>query len=77
MDFYRVYSIAVYASGVEVHDSKEAKKLVDDASKKHKINKSYMDGAYDSKEHFRYLDSKNIIPVIKVRENSVLDEYKR
>ena len=55
----------------EVHDSKEAKKLVDDASKKHKINKAYMDGAYDYREIFRYLESRGIIPVIKVRRNSV------
>ncbi len=32
-----------------------------------------MDCAYDSRDIFRYLESKNIIPVIKVRRNSVLD----
>ena len=57
----------------EVHGSKEAKKLIDDASRKYDINKSYMDGAYDSRDIFRFLESKNIIPVIKVRKNSVLD----
>ena len=57
----------------EVHDYKETKKLVDDLSKRYDINKAYMDGAYDSRDIFRYLESKNIIPVIKVRKNSVLD----
>ncbi len=57
----------------EVHDSKEAKKLVDDASKKYDVSKSYMDGAYDSREIFKYLEERGIIPVIKVRRNSVLD----
>ncbi len=57
----------------EVHDSKEAKKLIDDASKKYDVNKAYMDGAYDSRDIFRYLESKSIIPVIKVRRNSILD----
>ena len=29
-----------------------------------------MDGVYDSRDIFRYLESKNIIPVIKVRKKS-------
>jgi hypothetical protein len=57
----------------EVHDSKEAKKLIDDASRKYDVKKAYMDGAYDSREIFRYLEARGIIPVIKVRRNSVLD----
>ena len=55
----------------KVHDSKEAKKLVDDASKRYDINKAYMDGAYDSRDVFRYLEVRGIMPVIKVRRNPV------
>ena len=34
---------------------------------------NHMDGAYDSRDIFRYLEARGIIPVIKVRRNSVLD----
>ena len=37
------------------------------------ISRSYMDDVYDSKEIFRYLEARGIIPVIKVRRNGVLD----
>ncbi len=53
--------------------TKEAEKLIDYASRKYDVNKAYMDCVYDSRNIFRYLESKNIIPVIKVRRNSVLD----
>lgn len=33
------------------------------------------DGAYDSKEIFRYLDGKGIEPVIKVRKNASMHAY--
>ena len=55
-----------------VHDgSKMLKKLVDDAgSKNNNVIKILADGAYDSKDNFKYLDELNITPGIKVRKNS-------
>ena len=54
----------------DVHDGQMLKELVDDTSKKYRIKKVMADGAYDSKDNFRYLDSMNVIPAIKVRKNS-------
>ena len=54
-----------------VHDGKMLKKLVDDViSKNNSIKKILADGAYDSKDNFKYLDELNITPGIKVRKNS-------
>ena len=54
----------------DVHDGKMLKELVDDASKKYRIKKVMADGGYDSKDNFHYLDEINVIPAIKVRKNS-------
>ena len=54
-----------------VHDGKMLKKLVGDAgSKNNNVIKILADGAYDSKDNFKYLDKLNITPGIKVRKNS-------
>ena len=53
-----------------VHDGKMLKELVGDVSKNNNIQKVLADGAYDSKDNFRYLNELKIIPVIKVRKNS-------
>ena len=54
-----------------VHDGKILKELVGDViSKNNNIQKVLADGAYDSKDNFRYLDGLKITPVIKVRKNS-------
>jgi hypothetical protein len=39
-------------------------------SKNNNIQKVLADGAYDSKDNFKYLDGLKITPVIKVRKNS-------
>ena len=46
------------------------KELVGGVSKNNNIQKVLADGAYDSKDNFKYLDELKIIPVIKVRKNS-------
>jgi Transposase DDE domain len=54
-----------------VHDGKILKELVGDVvSKNNNIQKVLADGAYDSKDNFKYLDELKITPVIKVRKNS-------
>jgi hypothetical protein len=54
----------------DVHDGKMLKELVDDVSKIYNIKKVLADGGYDSKNNFRHLEVMKIIPVIKVRRNS-------
>jgi hypothetical protein len=54
----------------KVSDGERLKKLVDEASRKAKVNKVLADGAYDSKKNFRYLTDKGIEPIIKVRRNA-------
>ncbi len=53
-----------------VHDGKILKELVHNASNNNNIQKVLADGAYDSKDNFRYLEELKITPVIKVRKNS-------
>ena len=53
-----------------VHDGKILKELVHNVSKNNNIQKVLADGAYDSKDNFRYLKELKITPVIKVRKNS-------
>ncbi len=53
-----------------VHDGKILKELVHNASNNNNIQKVLADGAYDSKDNFRYLKELKIMPVIKVRKNS-------
>jgi len=66
----KIVSMAVTKENI--HDGKMLKKLVDDVvvSKNNNIQKVLADGAYDSKDNFRYLDELKITPVIKVRKNS-------
>jgi hypothetical protein len=54
-----------------IHDGKILKELVGDVvSKNNNIQKILADGAYDSKDNFKYLDELKITPVIKVRKTS-------
>lgn len=54
----------------DVHDGKMLKELVDDVSKNYDIKKVLADGGYNSKDNFRQLDEMKVIPAIKVRKNS-------
>lgn len=62
--------VSMFVTKEDVHDGKTLKELVDDVSKNYDIKKVLADGAYDSKDNFRYLDEMKIIPAIKVRKNS-------
>ena len=53
-------------------DSKMMKPLVEEASKKAKIERLVGDRGYDSRENFQTLSDMKIEPVIKVRSNSVV-----
>ena len=56
-----------------VHDSKPLPELVDGiikSDRKLTVGKLFADGAYDSKDIFRYLWDNGILPCIKVRKNA-------
>ncbi|MEJ7642770.1 MAG: IS5 family transposase [Candidatus Nitrosocosmicus sp.] len=54
----------------DVHDGKMLKELVEGVPNNYDIKKVMADGAYDSKDNFRHLDERKIIPAIRVRRNS-------
>lgn len=54
----------------ETHDGRMLIPLVEEASSRANVTGVIGDGAYDSKETFRYLDRNGMEPVIKVRKNS-------
>lgn len=64
--------VSMDVSSEKVHEGKRMKRLVKRA-KDNGVNakRALADGAYDSRENFRYLDENDIEPVIRVRRNSV------
>jgi IS5 family transposase len=62
--------LAVDVTGEKTHDAKRLKSLVEKASKGHVVGRVLADGAYDSRENFRFLADQGIEPVIKVRRSS-------
>ncbi|MFZ0512688.1 MAG: transposase [Candidatus Nitrosopolaris sp.] len=52
------------------HDGSRLKNLIDNALENNTLKIVIADGAYDSKENFRYLYDNNIEAAIKVRKNS-------
>jgi hypothetical protein len=63
--------VSIKVTKENVHDGKMLKKLVDNVdSKNNNIIKILADGAYDSKDNFKYLDELNMASGIKVRKNS-------
>jgi len=56
----------------DVYDGKMLKKLVDNVVSENNDVKKVLadDGAYDSKDNFRYIDKMKIEPIIRVRKNS-------
>lgn len=67
--------LALEATDEKVHDGKLLKKLVNnvlDNRDKKKIKSVLADGAYDSNSNFRHLEENEIIPGIKVRNNSIV-----
>jgi hypothetical protein len=59
----------------DVYDGKMLKKLVDNVSENKDVKKVLADGAYDSKDNFRYIDKMKIEPIIRVRKNSSTKAY--
>jgi hypothetical protein len=64
----KIISMQVTKEGVP--DGRMLTPLVGEASSRANVTRVIGDGAYDSRAIFRYLDSKGIEPVIKVRKNS-------
>jgi len=70
VDVKRKKILALKVTDERVGDGRMLQPLVEEASKKAKIAKTIGDGAYDTKSNFRYLASKKIEAVIKVRKNA-------
>jgi len=70
VDVKRKKILALEVTDERVGDGRMLQPLVEEASKKGKITKTIGDGAYDTKNNFRYLAENGIEPVIKVRKNS-------
>ena len=70
VDVKRKKILALKVTDEKVGDGRMLKPLVEEASKKGKVAKTIGDGAYDTKNNFRYLDDKGVEPVIKVRKNA-------
>jgi hypothetical protein len=61
--------IAMEITKEEVSDRRMFKRLIDDSASKLDVKKVLGDGAYDSRENFRFLAERGIEPPIKVRKN--------
>jgi len=62
--------LALEVTDEKVGDERMLQPLVEEASRKGKIVKTIGDGAYDTKNNFRYLDANGIEPIIKVRRDA-------
>ena len=62
--------VSLEVTSEEIHDGSRLKNLVDNALENNTLKIVIADGAYDSKENFRYLYDNNIEAAIKVRKNS-------
>jgi Transposase DDE domain len=67
--------LALEVTDEKAHDGKLLKKLVNkvlDNQYKKRIKSVLADGAYDSNSNFRYLEENEIMPGIRVRNNSIV-----
>jgi len=62
--------ISMEVTREDVSDERMLKPLVEEASSKAEVTKVIGDGAFDSRENFRFLTGRGIEPIIKVRKNS-------
>lgn len=62
--------ISMEVTKEDVPDGRMLKPLVEKASSKAEVTKVIGDGAFDSRENFRFLTERGIEPIIKVRKNS-------
>ena len=65
--------VSMEVSTDDVHDVKALPGLVEGAERNVRVSKLYGDGAYDSGDVYRFLETRGIEPVIKPRRNSRLD----
>lgn len=70
VDINKKKIVSLDVTSEEVHDGSRLKKLVSNASENNDVKRVIADGAYDSKENFRYLFDNGIEAAIKVRKNS-------
>jgi len=59
----------------DVHDRRMLTPLVEEASSRANVTRAIADGAYDSREIFRYLDANGIEPVVKVRRDASVQAH--
>ena len=62
--------ISMQVTKEDVSDGRMLVPLIEEASSRANVTRAIGDGAYDSREIFRYLDGKGIEPVIRVRKNA-------
>ena len=70
VDIKKKKIVSLDVTSEEVYDGSRLKKLVDNTSENNDVKKVIADGAYDSKENFRYLFHNQIEAAVKVRKNS-------
>jgi hypothetical protein len=70
VDIKKKKIVSLEVTSEEIHDGSRLKNLVDNALENNTLKIVIADGAYDSKENFRYLYDNNIEAAIKVRKNS-------
>jgi hypothetical protein len=69
--------LALEVTNEKVHDGKVMPRLIEHILKRNdnrdiKIKSALGDGSYDSNDNFKYLQTKRIMPCIKVRKNSII-----
>lgn len=70
VDIKKKKIVSLEVTSEEIHDGGRLRNLVDNALENNTLKIVIADGAYDSKENFRYLYDNNIEAAIKVRKNS-------
>ena len=70
VDIKKKKIVSLEVTSEEIHDGSRLKNLVDNALENNTLKIVVADGAYDSKENFRYLYDNNTEAAIKVRKNS-------
>ena len=71
VDTHEVVSMEVTTD--DVHDSKEAARLLEGAERRANVEEALLDGAYDSEEGYMELERRGIEAVVKPRKNARSD----
>jgi predicted Fe-Mo cluster-binding NifX family protein len=72
VDINKKKIVSLEVTSEEVHDGSRLKKLVSNASENNDVKRVIADGAYDSKENFRYLFDNGIEAAIKVSKEEFI-----